>query len=252
MIKLHVKTDGFIELKQKLLLAPRQIEVATQRALLHTATKIKDNEIAEMTRVFDRPTRWTLGAMRVKVTGKMEVTAGIVDPEGAFKRAASYLDVQATGGQRKVKAFEKALQSRGLMPVGWFAVPGEGAKFDSYGNMSTGQLRQILSYFDAAESSAGSIQNMGYAGREKKRKGTRRAYGFEYLIVMPGKQRNLKQPGIYQRFFTGFGSSIKPVLIYIKTAAYRKRFDFERIANTTYDQNIESEIKTALNIEYMK
>jgi hypothetical protein len=165
-----------------------------------------------MQRVFDRPTRWTLGSIKVKPTKQLEVEVGILDPEGYYKRAANYVGTQTTGGQRKMKAFERALQQYGLMPQGWYAVPGEGAKIDSYGNMSSGQIRQIMSWFDSAERWAGSTQNMGAAGRAKKMKGTRSKFGFEYLVVLPDKQKNLKQPGIYQRFFLGHGSSIQAAL----------------------------------------
>ncbi len=88
------------------------------------------------------------------------------------------------------------------MPQGWYSVPGAGAQIDRYGNISSGQIRQILSWFGAAERSAGSTQNMTADGRAKRRKGTKKNVGYEYFCVMPGRQKNLKQPGIYQRFFS--------------------------------------------------
>lgn len=249
---LTVRIEGLDELKRKLANAPRAIEIATQRALLKTAQGMKDAAIAEMERVFDKPTRWTMGSMKVKATNKFTVAVGIVDPDGYYKRAAKYLGTQVSGGGRTWKASEKALQLRGLMPSGWFAVPGEGAKIDAYGNMSVGQIRQILSWFDAAENWAGSTQNMGFAGRAKRMKGTRKTMGFEYLVVMPGKQKNLKQPGIYQRFTLGHGKSIKPVLIYVKGAKYQARFNFEKVAQNTANAMWQSEFDAAIQMELMK
>lgn len=249
---LTVRIEGLEQLKRTLSDAPRAVQIATQRALLKTAQHVKDAEIAEMQRVFDRPTRWTLGAMKVRATNKFTVEVGILDPDGYYKRAANYLGTQVAGGQRRFKGLEKNLQSRSLMPAGWFAVPGEGAKIDAYGNMSSGQIRQILSWFDAAENWAGSIQNMGFAGREKRRKGTRKNIGFEYFAVLPGRQKNLKQPGIYQRFFFAQGKAIKPVLIFVRAARYQIRFNFEKVAQATANAMWDAEFAAAMQLEFMK
>lgn len=260
---LNVRIEGMDELKRKLAETPRKLEVATQRALLKTAQAVKDSEIAEMGRVFDRPTRWTIGAIKVKATNKFTVEVGVLDPDGYYKRAASYLGTQVGGGQRRAKAVEKSLQSRGLMPSGWFSVPGEGAKMDAYGNMSVGQIRQILSWFDAAENWAGSIQNMGAAGRDKRMRGTRKTAGFEYFAVAPGARRAYKlqggksgahsmQPGIYQRTFLGHGSAIKPVLIFVKGARYQVRFNFEKVANDVAQAMFNAEFDKAIQMELLK
>ena len=247
---LTLKIEGLDELKRTLADAPREIQVAAQRALLKTAHGIKDAEIAEMRRVFDRPTRWTLGAMKVRATNRFTVEVGILDPDGYYKRAANYLGTQIEGGQRKFKGLEGSLQKRGLMPSGWFAVPGAGAKIDAFGNMSVGQIRQILSWFDAAENWAGSTQNMGFAGREKRRKGTRTKMGFEYIVVMPNKKGNLKQPGIYLRnLYQGKGGKhISPILIYVRGARYKARFTFEKVATDIADALWNAEFSKALQL----
>lgn len=258
---LAIKIEGLDELKRNFADIPRKVETAAQRALLKTAAAVKEAEVAEMGRVFDRPTRWTLGAMKVKATNKFEVKVGILDPDGYYKRAASYLGTQVGGGSRRIKAMEKSLQSRALMPSGWFSVPGAGAKMDSYGNMSVGQIRQILSWFDAAENWAGSTQNMGFAGREKRRLGTRKTAGFEYLVIMPNMVRTfkgardtraLKQPGIYQRTSFGYGTAIKPVLIYVKGSRYQARFNFEKVARDVADAMMQSELEKAIQLELNK
>lgn len=260
---LTVHLDGLEELKRKLNGSPRSIQIATQRALLKTAQGIKGAETLEMGRVFDKPTRWTLGAMKVRATNKFTVEVGVLDPDGYYKRAASYLGTQVGGGQRRTKAMEKSLQRRGLMPAGWFAVPGQGAKIDGFGNMSVGQIRQILSWFDAAENWAGSTQNMGAAGRAKRMKGTRKTAGFEYFAVAPGARRSFQmksgktgnhsmQPGVYQRIFLGHGTAIKPVLIFVKAARYQIRFNFEKVAQRTAYALWQSEFDKAIQMELMR
>lgn len=225
------------------------IEIAAQRALLKTAQAIQASEMALMQRVFDRPTRWTLGAIKVKPTARFAVSVGILDPDGYYKRAQSYLGTQVTGGQRRIKAFEAALQKRGLMPPSWMAVPGAGAEWDAYGNMSAGQIRQVLSWFDAAERWSGSTQNMGEAGRAKRRKGTRTKRGFEYFVVLPGRDnygRHRLHPGIYKRVSFVFGKAIKPVLIYVNKTSYQPRFDFEQEAINTFEREMPVQFEAAL------
>lgn len=248
---IHIKIEGLEELKRKLAAMPRKVEIATQRALLKTAHHIREAEQEEMKKVFSSPTRWTLGAMKVKPTAKMEVSVGILDPDGYYKRANNYLQTQEHGGQRKFKAVEKALHYYGVLPSGWYVVPGAGAKMDAYGNMSAGQIRQILSWFDAAERWAGSTQNMGEKGRDKKRKGTKKTMGFEYFVTTPyrpGRGHNL-HPGIYQRLFFGLGKSIKPVLMFVKAANYKPRFNFERVARQTAAKHMNTELDAALQRE---
>lgn len=245
-MQIILKMDGMEEIKRKLSAMPGQINKAASLALARTGNAIRDAEQKEMQTVFDRPTRWTLGAMRVSSVRNLHVTVGIIDP-AKYKRAAMYLDTQITGGARRMKAFERALQANGAMPTGWLAVPGEGAKLDEFGNMSAGQIVQILAWFKSAEGRPGYKMNMTDAGRAKRRKGTKRKMGFEYVAVMPGKQRNLKQPGIYQRFTTGFGKSIKPILIFVSSARYKPLFNFERVARDTFTRVMPIEISKSIN-----
>lgn len=221
----------------------RRIEVAAQRAVLKTARALMEAERAEMQRVFDRPTRWTLNAFRVSLgkeslqAGKLstaagsEISAELRIKDGYWYRSDNYLDTQITGGQRRQKAFERALQARGILPAGWFAVPGQKARMDAHGNHSPAEIRQILSWFGSAEMVAGSTQNMTDATRAKRRKGTRTRRGYEYFAVSPLRSsrvagRHLLHPGIYRRTFFGFGAAIEPVMIFINGAAYQPIFDF--------------------------
>lgn len=243
--------------------APRAVEIATQRALLHTAREVKDAEVREMQRVFDRPTRWTLGAFQVRFD-KAQMEARVEVKDGYWYRADNYLTTQIEGASnRRQKAFEKALQAVGALPAGWLAVPGERAKLDAYGNHSPGEIRQILSWFDAAERVAGSTQNMGFAGREKRRKGTKKRAGWEYFLVRPGARRSFArgnggqgthkmQPGIYRRTAFALGTRIEPVMIFIKSASYHQRFDFYGVAKRTIEREFKPRLEAALQVELAK
>lgn len=243
--------------------APRAVEIATQRALLHAAREVKDAEVREMQRVFDRPTRWTLNSFQVRLD-KSAMQARVEIKDGYWWRADNYLQTQIEGSSnRRQKAFEKALQAVGALPAGWLAVPGERAKLDAYGNHSPAEIRQILSWFDAAERVAGSTQNMGLAGRDRRRKGTKKKAGWEYFLVRAGDRRSFArgnggkgthkmQPGIYRRTAFALGTRIEPVMIFIKSASYRPRFDFYGVAKRTIEREFKPRLEAALQVELAK
>ena len=247
-------------------LSARAIEIATQRAVLKTAHKVRVGVTREMESVFDRPTRWTLNSFRVALGrerlqgGRLRTVAGsaiyadVEVKDGYWYRAERYLDTQVRGANaRQQKAFERALQKLMVLPNGYVAVPGEKAKIDAYGNQSVGEIRQILSWFNAAEMVAGSTQNMTQQTRDKRRRGTRTRRGFEYFAVTPGARkrggRNPLLPGIYRRTFFAFGKAIEPVMIFVRRAGYRPRFDFFGTAERTVRREFRGEMVAALQVE---
>lgn len=246
MIDLIVKVDTKATTQWLNDVQRKQVPAATQRALIKTAQDVKAAEISEMGKVFDRPTRWTIGAMKVSPTKDYTVRVGVLDPDGYYKRANFYLSTQIEGGFRKVKAFERALQRAGVMPAGWIAVPGQKAKLDAYGNQSVGELKQIMSWFNAAEQTLGSTQNMTDATRNRRRKGTKKKRGFEYFVIRPGRRgADRLRPGVYRRTSFGFGKAIEPVVMFMPFAKYRKRFDFKRVAETVIDNVFDAHFNAA-------
>lgn len=231
------------------------IELAHQEATRKTAFDVRDAAVQKMEEVFDNPVRFTTNSLQTTFDKKTGV-ATVEPKDGYWSRADNYLDVQISGTNRKQKAFERALQASGLLPNGWHAVPGEAAKLDSFGNMSVGQIKQILSWFNAAEPYAGSTQNKTTATRAKARKGTRSKRGYEFFAARPGhrigarswkngRTQNLT-PGIYLRTFFSFegarggrSSSMQPVLIFVKNTSYRKRYPFYETARKAVEQNYE-------------
>jgi hypothetical protein len=254
-MQIKIDVTGLKELQANLKdFSERRLNAAVATALTRTAVHVRDKAKQAMASSLDRPTPYTVRQLKyVAATAQRPVAAvgfgvvGIEDARGNVIRyqdlgaaetpAGKYLAAQIEGGPRRNKRFEKALRIVGVLPNGWFAVPGARAKVDSYGNQSIGEIRQILSWFDAAELVAGSRQNMRAAGREKRVKGTRKTAGFEYFMVRPGDNRSFvrsngktgthkMQPGIYRRTLLSLGSRIEPVVIFVSSVQYRKRFDF--------------------------
>jgi len=273
-MQITIRAEGVKELQAKLKDFKDQLNPTIATALTRTAVKVREKLKGEMPSVFDRPTPFTTRKLLyVAATAKRPVAmvgfdvVGIQDERGNVIRyqnlgpgetpAGRYMHDQIEGGPRRDKRFEKALRVVGVLPAGWFAVPGAMAKMDAYGNQSIGELRQIQSWFDASEMVSGSRQNMRQKGRDKRIKGTKKKAGFEYFAVRPGGVRSFTrgsgksgthkmQPGIYRRT-GGMGNSIVPVVIFINKASYRKRFDFYGIAEREVNRLLPMELQRAVN-----
>jgi hypothetical protein len=205
-------------------MARDQIPFATAKALTMTAKAVQREIDAEIKRVFDRPTPYTQRATFVRTATKQRLFAEVKLKDQAFKGnpAVRYLEAQVEGGRRKHKGFEKLLIRAGVMPAGWYAVPGKGAPLDAYGNISGGTITRILSQLKASRDPLAN-ETARSKGRNRRRVKAR------YFAVMPGRERTKHlKAGVYERV----GRSIKPVLIYVQRAPkYRRRLQFYRIAD---------------------
>jgi hypothetical protein len=274
-MKIQIDPKSMANLKAELKdFSERRLNAAVATALTRTAVQVKKKIAASMGSSLNNPTPYTMRQLRhVGASADKLVAAvgfnvvAIQDERGNVIRyrdlgpdqtpAGKYMQFQAEGGRRRAKRFEVALQKVGVLPKGWVAVPGQRAKLDAYGNQSVGELRQILSWFDAAEMVAGSRQNMRQEGRDKRRKGTRKTAGFEYFVAPVGGIRTFSrktgstgthkmQPGIYRRTTFAMGNRIEPVVIFVQRANYRKRFDFQAIGAAERDRVFPGEILRAV------
>jgi len=216
----------------------KSIPVATSNALNTTIFKIKDLEVQEMSHVFDRPTRFTLNALFVKRATAQDLTAMVFLKEGLGK--LHYLRPQIYSGARPLKGFEKMLRQAGFLPSGMFAVPGSAAKLDANGNMSRGQLMQVMSALKLAERTAGYSANRTAASVKRKRG--------KVPLFFVGKPGGGRLPlGVWQSFRFGVGTAVKPVLIFVKQPTYKKLFKFfevaERIAAKAFPLHLERELR---------
>lgn len=234
----------------------RRLNAAVATALTRTAVQVRAAVLEQMPRVFDRPTPYTLRQLKyAAATAARPVAAvgfgvaAIQDVQGNVIRyqdlgmgetpAGKYLAPSIDGGSRRHKRFEKALQAAGAMPAGWFAVPGAGARLDAFGNMSRGQIIQILSQLRITLV-AGTNRNMAVAAR--KQIAAQRKAGGRFFVVKPGTGK--LKPGVYQREF--YGRTITPVVIFVRAAAYRPRFDFYGMAKRVVDENLPRQIDQAI------
>lgn len=212
----------------------------TMMALNWTIFNARDAQRAGMASTFDRPTSFTLNMtnMVTKATPQALVAqTKIRDDQSTGIAPVNYLSPSIFGGTRKVKRFERALQARGLMPSGWIAIPGNGAKMDAYGNMSRGQIVQILSVLGAAEQQSGYSANITDLSRKRNKK-PRDYFVSTPTLPSPRGMKGRLPYGVYQRI----GRRIVTILRFRNAHQYKVRFDYfgigEAVAKRDFERNM--------------
>ena len=241
----------------------KAIEAALEQSVKHAqyATLVAMNKSAEIARaalvkqmpvIFDRPTSWVINSLRIqyaKDRAKPVAYIGFKDRNSAdFQGAATKTMIfpHVDGGTRPFKAMEARLMGMGLMPSGWNAVPGGAAVLDANGNMSRGQISQLLNVLGTYTEAGYNKANAKTVKRLQKGSAKKGIYGFTYWVnPVGGVQGKHLQPGVYQRVITAFGTSLKPILIFVRRAQYRKRFDFYGVAYDAFDKSFPAEFKKA-------
>lgn len=242
-INVRSNTDEIV--RQMRAWGSRELPFATARALTWTAKDVQVAEVAEMERVFDRPTRYTLRSVYIVPATKTKLSArawikGADAQSGGGLPAEKYLAPEIKGGPRSHKAFEKRLIRAGLMPSSMFAVPGERVPLDAYGNVRGSLVEKILSVLGAAEQFAGYTANQSVASRAKARRGGRLK---DYFVGRPG---NGKGPlGVWERIK---GGGTRPILIFVKAPNYKPRLDFHGVADRTANARFPINMRRSLSM----
>jgi hypothetical protein len=216
----------------------KQVRFATALALTKTAQIAKRDVEAEMQRKFDRPTPYTMKSVFTKraTPAVLEASAFIKDINiggGQGLSTAELLQHQFIGGKRAEKRSEWRFIQAGLMSIGEFLVPGKGAKLDRYGNMSRGQMQQVMSQvrvgvdpYQYSTNSRRSKRNQSKAGK----------YFWSHGDHLPR--------GVWLR--VGLRGVI-PVLLVVKTPKYTKRIDLEKIRQKVITRDFPREFDKALD-----
>lgn len=235
-----------------------QLPFATSVALNKTAEHARTAVQEDMRTRFNNPTPWFLNSLRIRRATKQwpAATVGFKDDAGGDFNNNPMASPHVQGGGRAMKAMEVRLNRLGYLPVGWQVVPGQGAKVDGYGNMSRGEISRLLNvlgtYFESGYNKANQ------ATKDRLKKGTKTRYGFQYWVnparamrsgMLKGKARAKHiPPGVYQRYITPFGSSLKPILIFVKSTTYKAVLPFDDTVNRVVDQNFPAEFDAAMQL----
>lgn len=222
--------------------AEKQIPFATMRTLTQLAYRTKQAVYDEMNLVLELPLkRYTMTSMRVDpATSKVGLVSRVYLND--YRDEDRSLGHLFRGGDRRWKNMEGAFLRKGLMLPGMYAVPGQGAPMDQYGNIPASFVRRILSYFGALNEGNMLTKTKQRMARKGKVGGFKTILGIEYFISFgkgnSGRLRASKgfEPqyqhlaaGIYSR--TGIhGSNITPIIMFVpKKKPYRKYIDLPRL-----------------------
>lgn len=220
-MEISVKHDLQNVARQLTLLGSDVLPKAASRAMNNAAFQARKDLQGEISRVFDRPTRWAMNAPWVdKAKPNKLATAITLDN---WRRAASqysYIIPEIQGGPRRLKRSEKLLQERGILPPGMYAVPGAGARIDAYGNMSRAQMQQILA------------QVRAHFDPKQRTPLSQRTQYFHAIV----KGTN----GIWQRTSAG----LRPVLVFVRPPRYRVRLRFREVAERAFQRHWQIEFPT--------
>lgn len=221
----------------------KQARFATAVAANRTASSMVRNAIPkEMRDSFDRPTVYAQRAFMVQPLATRENPVASVrskDASGKGARPASFLRPHIDAGRRSLKRSERALEARGLLPAGEFTVPGAKAKLDSHGNMSRGQVVQILSALRAfAENGYLANRTARSSARAMKR-------GGDIFVGRPAGGRG--RLGVYRRVQKGKRSTLEPLLVFVRAPRYEMgRFDLQTTADMHVARHFDAEFARAL------
>ena len=250
---MRIEIKGMEEVKNVFIGLQKELPTVMAKSLTFTADKVQRGLVGIMEHTFDRPTPYTLNSLKRTVATVNKQSSSVyfkdeLSRTGGGSLPSEYLTPQIHGGSRIQKRFELALQHKGVLPRGWFAVPGDFAKIDQYGNISRGQIQELLSYFAAAEMTAGYTANMTAKKKARLKRGTKKKQGFVYFAIPPGQQ---KAPGIYKRLSSAWSAPAFSILIFVKSVKYKPRFDFygdgqeiaDREWRPIFDQALDSALR---------
>jgi hypothetical protein len=252
---INIDVRGLSDVSRLVTRLSTEMPAVVAKAINNTAFKVRDAERAEMTQVFDRVKPWVLRTVYVTKATPQRLSAA-VGPNDYFSRGGfqgpssltpweKILAPHVYGGNRLAKASERRLQQAGILPNGWVTVPGKGARLDSYGNMSGGQIVEILVWLNAMSMYSGDNTNRRDRQRDRKNKMEQR--GESFFAIRPGARSHL-HPGVYRKFANG---RIKPVLIFVSRATYRRRLRWFEIGNRVvadvFPRELQYQYRRALN-----
>lgn len=243
LLKFDVDPDDvlrrkFTELEQK------NLPFAVMQAVNNTAFAVREEWKRQMPRVFDRPTRLTQNAVLYRKATKQNLAGEVFVRDEAFKGTppARYLLAQVQGGQRAMKPFENRLAAQGILPAGTQAVPGRGAPLDSYGNLKSSVVTQLLSQLGAQrEAGFNANQTAASAKRRRARKSSKRGEMFALK-----KPRGRLLPGVYERFKFGGTSVLRSLLLFVRPARYTVRYRIFDLAERMYNKEFGFRFEHAL------
>lgn len=268
---LTVRVDLSETMRQMSDMEREQVPYATELALNAVAERARLSVVEQIKNKLHMPTEYAVNSMFLKLATKGSASRGVARDLSAMvyvkdfgrvstgkrqtvgKGQAEVLGHLFSGGTRAWKGFEAALLRAGILPPGMAIVPGAGAPIDVHGNIPRGFFMQMMSYFKANLSKADWTSKKGYRstkfspGEAKVEYFVSRGRGnwFGRGSWKHGRMQHLP-PGIWQREKTAKGTSIKPMIMFVRQpTGYRRYFDLESTVQQALAQHWKAEWELA-------
>lgn len=239
-ISVQIDFSKTVDLMNKL--STQGVDAAMSKALNDSAFAARSTIQKGMDTSFDRVTPYIRKSvwMTPATPEKLEASVAPTYFGGKGVDPQKILQAEVFGGSRRLKRSEVALRNAGVLPVGYVTVPGGACPLDGYGNIKGSFLVQLISYFQASPEQ-GHRANMtkkrkkGLAKVGKTEHGYKTINGVVYILShgsIPGGKgvhdrmnRTLHlAPGIWAK--SGIhGSTLKPILMFVKGTNYAQRLD---------------------------
>lgn len=245
-MKISVSVKGMDQVKAMLAGKAKQIPYATSLAINAVAKAVEEEQRKTIGAKFDRPKAQTVKATYMLRSSKTNLTATVgLKDRGRGVPAAEYLapNIGKSGRvPRNPKRSEFMLRAAGILPSGLYTVPGKEARLDAYGNMSRGQIVQILSYFRTFGNTALNTKRMNATDKYRAKQAKQRR---QYFVV-PVADRKLKlHPGIWQETPD---RTLAPILMFVSRPVYNAVYDFYGVGKKVVDRRFDEEFRRAWRI----
>lgn len=241
-MKITVEIQGLKEVQGQLAgFSDRRLNAALATGLTRAAGVLAGDWRAQIGAKLDRPTPLTQRSVLVKRAEAASLQAEVLVRDQARAGAvtpAEYLGTQESGGSRGLRKFERALIAQGSMPAGHKVVPGKYAKLDGFGNVSRGQIVQVIAQL-GAQYSPGYQRVISKSAAKRAESAIRRGRNYVALLVRDDKGR---APGVYEIGKYG----LRPVFFYVRSVAYQRRLDLLGQAGSRAPGEVRRQVERAI------
>ncbi len=198
----------------------------TMRTMNDLAFTMMREGRARLEQVLDRPTPYTTTSWRVKKMAKKDdLTMGVGMSDWLSDKQSLGADTKLwhhfVGGQRSRKGLESRMQRIGLLGTGEYLVQGDGARVNSFGNMSPGQVAQIFSQLRLQTESGYDSQP---TGSKRSKRAVAKAGKIFWSKGDSSSRQNSLPRGVWMRDKNGLNA----LLIAVSKTRYRRRFDLDK------------------------
>lgn len=215
-------------------------------AINAVAAKVREQVLVEFSQKFDRPTPVTMKGLFTRPADykkQADPFAEVLVKDVQLGKIvgqslASIIGHQFSGGQRIPKRSETLLRQNRYLAGDEYIAPGPDAKLDAYGNISRGQMQQIMS---ALRANFDPYQNRSSSRRSQRN--AARAGNIFYSSGKPGTgQTKVPRRGVWARDGRG---RLKLLLVIIKTPKYQQRIDMQSISDSVSAQHWDDAVAAA-------